>query len=261
MDHELMTMWLSVDPMADKYPSISPYAYCAWNPVKLVDPDGREITLWIEDGDGNTYEYKPNMAPIGDAAAQEQIKTLNGIYSHDLGREVLDVLIESGNDYYFTNESTGVPETAATVPYGNGSRAQMGGANDMLNMSHELFHAFQYENGRGGATFTNEVEALIYSNALTIQAKGCSLIQLTSINPGTPDGDVFHDAMESLLFSPIFSQTDFLTAVDLFQSQSYMNRNRTYDTDYYTKGDPSNGSLLQQFYNLQRDGLDYNKYK
>ena len=42
MDHELMTMWLSVDPKADKYPSVSPYAYCAWNPVKLVDPDGRE---------------------------------------------------------------------------------------------------------------------------------------------------------------------------------------------------------------------------
>ena len=40
MDHELMTMWLSVDPMADKYPSISPYAYCAWNPEKLTDPDG-----------------------------------------------------------------------------------------------------------------------------------------------------------------------------------------------------------------------------
>ena len=40
MDHELMTMWLSVDPLADKYPSISPYAYCAWNPVKLVDPNG-----------------------------------------------------------------------------------------------------------------------------------------------------------------------------------------------------------------------------
>lgn len=45
MDHELMTMWLSVDPLADKYPSISPYAYCAWNPVKLVDPDGKEIHL------------------------------------------------------------------------------------------------------------------------------------------------------------------------------------------------------------------------
>jgi RHS repeat-associated protein len=45
MDHELMTGWLSVDPMAGKYPSISPYAYCAWNPVKLVDPDGREVYI------------------------------------------------------------------------------------------------------------------------------------------------------------------------------------------------------------------------
>ena len=44
-DSDLMTGWLSVDPMADKYPSLSPYAYCAWNPVRLVDPDGEEI--WI----------------------------------------------------------------------------------------------------------------------------------------------------------------------------------------------------------------------
>ena len=43
MYHELTTMWLSIDPMSDKYPSISPYAYCAWNPVKLVDPDGRDV--------------------------------------------------------------------------------------------------------------------------------------------------------------------------------------------------------------------------
>lgn len=45
MDHELMTMWLSVDPLSDKYPNISPYAYCAWNPVKLVDPDGRDVYI------------------------------------------------------------------------------------------------------------------------------------------------------------------------------------------------------------------------
>ena len=47
MDHELMTMWLSVDPLADKYPFISPYAYCAWNPVKLVDPDGMEKCMRV----------------------------------------------------------------------------------------------------------------------------------------------------------------------------------------------------------------------
>ena len=39
-DSDVLTGWLSVDPMADKYPRLSPYAYCGWNPVKLVDPDG-----------------------------------------------------------------------------------------------------------------------------------------------------------------------------------------------------------------------------
>ena len=39
---EVLTGWLSVDPMVDKYPNISPYTYCVWNPVKLVDPDGNE---------------------------------------------------------------------------------------------------------------------------------------------------------------------------------------------------------------------------
>ena len=42
-DSDLSGLFLSVDPMADKYQSISPYAYCAWNPLKLVDPDGREV--------------------------------------------------------------------------------------------------------------------------------------------------------------------------------------------------------------------------
>ena len=31
--------------MSDKYASLSPYVYCADNPVKLVDPDGEEV--WI----------------------------------------------------------------------------------------------------------------------------------------------------------------------------------------------------------------------
>ncbi len=41
--HPTLSIWLSVDPMADKYPGVSPYAYCGNNPVRLVDEDGREI--------------------------------------------------------------------------------------------------------------------------------------------------------------------------------------------------------------------------
>ena len=34
------SIWLSVDPMADKYPSMSAYMYCAGNPVMIIDPNG-----------------------------------------------------------------------------------------------------------------------------------------------------------------------------------------------------------------------------
>jgi len=32
--------WLSVDPMSDERRWVSPYAYCQWNPLILVDPSG-----------------------------------------------------------------------------------------------------------------------------------------------------------------------------------------------------------------------------
>ena len=48
-------MWLSVDPMSDKYPNISPYAYCAWNPVKLVDPNGQDI--WEINSQGKVVNH------------------------------------------------------------------------------------------------------------------------------------------------------------------------------------------------------------
>jgi hypothetical protein len=33
-------MWLSVDPMLDRYPNLSPFQYCRNNPVLRVDPNG-----------------------------------------------------------------------------------------------------------------------------------------------------------------------------------------------------------------------------
>ena len=40
-----LSIWLSVDPMSDKYSSLSPYVYCADNPVKLVDPNGEDYEV------------------------------------------------------------------------------------------------------------------------------------------------------------------------------------------------------------------------
>lgn len=41
----VLSRFTTIDPLAEKYYSISPYAYCAGNPVMFVDPDGRKIVI------------------------------------------------------------------------------------------------------------------------------------------------------------------------------------------------------------------------
>jgi RHS repeat-associated protein len=47
------SIWLSTDPLQEKYPSVSTYAYCGNNPVMNIDPTGMD---WYEytDKDGNS---------------------------------------------------------------------------------------------------------------------------------------------------------------------------------------------------------------
>ena len=51
-DSDLSGLFLSVDPMADKYPSISPYSYCMFNPIRVVDPIGMDTAY---------YNFKGNL--------------------------------------------------------------------------------------------------------------------------------------------------------------------------------------------------------
>ena len=51
----------TIDPLAEKYYHISPYAWCGNNPVNRIDPDGRNplipILLW--NATGKPHGYKP----------------------------------------------------------------------------------------------------------------------------------------------------------------------------------------------------------
>lgn len=70
---ETLTGWLSVDPMMDKYPGMSPYNYCAWNPMKLVDPDGEKIInafIQHKDISQSVEFYKERI--IADPGAKKQ---------------------------------------------------------------------------------------------------------------------------------------------------------------------------------------------
>ena len=42
--------WTTPDPLAEKYYSISPYVYCAGNPVNIVDPEGESWYFNIDTG-------------------------------------------------------------------------------------------------------------------------------------------------------------------------------------------------------------------
>ena len=37
------SLWYGVDPLAERYPSVGGYVYCAGNPVKLLDSDGAKV--------------------------------------------------------------------------------------------------------------------------------------------------------------------------------------------------------------------------
>ena len=40
------SIWYGIDPLTEKYPDVSAYAYCMGNPVKLVDDDGKKVYLF-----------------------------------------------------------------------------------------------------------------------------------------------------------------------------------------------------------------------
>jgi len=50
-----ISVWLSVDPLADERPNLSPYNYSSWNPVMRTDPTGM-LDDWVgtTDSKGNT---------------------------------------------------------------------------------------------------------------------------------------------------------------------------------------------------------------
>ena len=43
--HTRFGRFTTIDPLAEKYPGISPYVYCNGNPVNFVDPDGKKLRV------------------------------------------------------------------------------------------------------------------------------------------------------------------------------------------------------------------------
>ena len=159
-----LSIWLSVDPQASKYPSLSPYVYCADNPIKLVDPNGETIVIQGEDGE---HTFTPGQqCNSTDKNVQAAWNNLNKIYDTEAGNTVINEMTEEGSPVFtFTNESLNNDGTGRFQKDGNkGGIMYMGGKlNEGDYLAHELFHGYQELKGQGGASIHNEVEANIFS--------------------------------------------------------------------------------------------------
>ena len=53
--------WTTSDPLSEKYYGISPYVYCANNPICLVDPSGKDWYSTTDDEGNISYHYNDNI--------------------------------------------------------------------------------------------------------------------------------------------------------------------------------------------------------
>ncbi len=152
MDSKIGARFTTIDPMCEKYYDISPYAYCAGNPVNLIDPDGRIIDL----SRMNDEEQEHFMSSVN--VLRENSVLFNNLYS----------VLDESDEIYFIQYSEirgdGIfDEDRRTISFSN--RCLDIAANVM---SEELFHAYQYENRDlyEKGEFNREFEAKVFAVAV-----------------------------------------------------------------------------------------------
>ena len=93
-----LSIWLSVDPMSDKYPNENPYVYCSNAPLLFKDPNGREKIIAL-DPSANQKLFNP---------IRRYTRNIGVIHFWGHGTEsriqVYDQEGEANKSYYSTSE-------------------------------------------------------------------------------------------------------------------------------------------------------------
>jgi RHS repeat-associated protein len=165
-----ISLWLSTDPLQEKYPNISSYAYTVNNPIKYIDPDGRKFTpaaarmssqikanLLLEIINNNKeYRNLNSQLILGEIAPSvdvynrlNEINTFNREAYSAIGE--LDVLAISDQTYDIIQNNTmgNVGHTTYNTRTGNVEiRGNFSTAEDLGLAVHELAHAYDFETGQ-----------------------------------------------------------------------------------------------------------------
>ncbi|MFV0290478.1 MAG: RHS repeat-associated core domain-containing protein [Mangrovibacterium sp.] len=92
-------LWYGVDPLREKYPSMSPYNYCANNPVIFVDPDGRIV----RPAPGSSPEF---ISKYNAASNMLISKDVGGAFKQLVNSSEIYHIRESGDSFYSTADKT-----------------------------------------------------------------------------------------------------------------------------------------------------------
>ena len=138
--------FMSIDPKAESFYHISPYTYCAGDPVNLVDPDG-EI---IKDPDGMVDEFVKQIKYI-----IRDVKSANNI-ADDIKYQLLNAFKQTIRELRRLKRSKDIftIEFDPNIEYGetkwenNGVLIKIPNKNDYGLIGHELKHAYQFMEGK-----------------------------------------------------------------------------------------------------------------
>ena len=103
------SVWLSIDPMADKYPEMSAFVFSGNNPVLYIDPDGRDIV--VRGTEGSSITITTDLIDI-EVNAASFVGNIGGNYTLG-GADIL----EAGLDIAGIFDPTGVVDGVSAAYY------------------------------------------------------------------------------------------------------------------------------------------------
>ncbi len=122
-----LSIWLSVDPMSDKYPSTSSYAYCRNNPINLIDPNGMNDDEWKLDSKDKTLTRVGNR---GGNETQHYSMTVDGInasFSEDVSTSEF---ISKCEDAGYKSDDNTMSKSGSALEYAGLGLTFLGGITD-----------------------------------------------------------------------------------------------------------------------------------
>ena len=242
--------WSAIDPLSEKYFSLSSYNFVANNPILFVDPDGREI--WISYGDnqrvrydnGKLYNEDGSKYKGKDSFVSTTLKTLNTMNSTKNGATVIGELSKSENKFNFENSYIkdkngndikgalsfeGAKEGGGTI-HAAGLTENSDFGEKVENTSHELFHGYQFEMGNTESSVNKETEAYLFGRSVALDAG-------VKVNYGFGNsrftGEIYQNSMFNLLTNPKFDQKEFNISVMTFKTGAAVNYRGLYNSHPY----------------------------